>query len=375
MAKKKTLSDIDSNNSVLNGVFTSLVQPATWVTEMKRTLIPWSPSYDSVTGGGVVSGSVTNIKAKPKIGKTQSLLHLVKKCQKPEYGGRYWGIEEAAKRGVKPGRPVVYANIETRITKRDLYGHPGMNYDEDKFGVLTSTEERSLYTDDYIAEIEKLVEMIPGIIIVVDSVGAMCSKKIAEADAGEQVRDITPILVSYFMKRLMNSVMPKDAIILNVLHVVANTGATAMQSKSSTTGGVKLQYAANNYINIKYSENFHIDETSAANGKILHLECETSELGAPDQEATGYLKFGRGLWEEYELLSLVTDNSNNGMFGITKKGAGWFTFDKSICKEEMKFQGAANAAKHIEDNPKIFDSIYSKYRNINWPNTELYLKK
>ena len=163
--------------------------------------------------------------------------------------------------------------------------------------------------------------------------------------------------------------MAKDIIMLNVLHKVANVGAMGNQSKTSVTGGSKLKYGANNIIDIRWSE----VDINNDNCYILHLESETSELGPPDIQADAYLRFGKGLWNSYEIILLTTDADCNHLFGVHKNGA-WFSFAPELTGAEkpIKIQGIINAANYVEENKKVYNKLYQQYASSNLTNTNLY---
>ena len=377
MPKKATkkVDQIDKKKGALDKVKPSLYQSADYIMNLERILIPWSPGFDEILGGGICSGSLTLISGKAKSGKTSSFLQFAASAQKPQYGGRYWNKVAAEKRSDKPGRPVFFYNIENRLTKRDLNGIPGLNLDPDKFKLITTTDTNTLYLEDYFENIEETMNLYPGCIIIIDSIGALCTKKVGAATHDGQVQDPAPLLSSYFMKRIGPLVMAKDIIMLNVLHKVTNVRAQQNQSKTLVTGGTKLRYGANNIIDITYSEIETDSDGKPTGSYILHLKDETSELGPPGVTADAYLKFGQGLWEGYELLLLATASDVNGLFSIRKNSA-WYQFEPEITGgEQVKIQGTANAAQYLSDNPKVYQSLYKAYSTACWSNAALYKSK
>ena len=281
----------DKKRNATDKVRETLYMSADYIMNLRRVIIPFSPAFDSVLGGGIVSGSMTTLASSPKCGKTSSCLHLCTTCQRPEYGGRYWDKDAVKDTGNKPGRPVFFYSTENRLTKRDL-SLPGLDLSEDKFKLIVTTDKKTLYLEQFFENIEQTIDMYPGCVILVDSIGSLCSEKVAEATEGGQVRDPAPLLSSFFMKRIGQLLMAKDIIMLNVLHKVTNTGAKPGQATKQTTGGEKIKYGANNIIEITWSEISRDDEDCM----ILHLLGKTSELGPPDEKADGCLRLGRSLW-------------------------------------------------------------------------------
>jgi len=365
MAKKKSE---DSKKDIIKNIKEHLYLPIQHITEMPRITIPWSPGFDEATGGGIVSGSMVNLSGSYKVGKTSSLLQFARNCQKPEYGGIHWGVEAAKAKGIEPGRPIVYVNTEGRLNKRDVMSVPGMNYAPDKFMLITSTADETLYLEDYFTRIEQTIEMYPGCVIILDSVGAMCTKTVAAVTDGGQVRDNAALLSRAWMRRVGQLLMPKDIILLNVLHVVTNTGAKPGQSTKSVTGGVGVQFGANYILSITWTE-----PTDDHTGAIIHLQGGHSELGTPKMESMAYLRFGKGLWNSYELVNLCTVADCNNLFGIGKSGS-WYNINPELTGSDkpVKLQGMSSVATWFDENPKAYNKLYKAYANANWGNRKLY---
>jgi RecA/RadA recombinase len=352
MAKK--VAKTDKTKDVIDSIKDSIYLSAEHILTLERTLIPWSPAFDSILGGGVISGSMTNIAGSPKTGKTSSALCLCAQAQKPELGGRYWRDK---------GRPIIFYNIENRLTKRDLLGVPGLDLEPDRFMLAMNTDKKTWYLEDYFEDIERAIDLYPGCIILLDSIGALCTKKVASATDGDQVRDPAPILSSQFMKKIGAQLMAKDIIMLNILHKVTNSAAKPGQSTTMITGGIKVKFGANNYFEVKWAETSDNDK----DGLILHLGGKTtSEVGTPDEEATAYLRFGRGLWNSYELINLCVQPDTNNLFNIGKSGA-WYIVG------EKKIQGILNAATYLDETPELYSEIYANYASSFWKNRKLYV--
>ena len=284
--KPKTARLPDKKKDTIKGINLTLKgHDASYIKNMQRTLISWSPAFDEILGGGIVSGGMTNMIGNPKVGKTSALLELVANCQKPENGGKFWSKEAAKKRGLTPGRPVFFYNVEGRFTQRDLDGTKGLNQSPDKFEIFSTTLEQRLYLENCFTSIEQQIEAYPGCVILIDSIGALCTTTVATVTDSGQVRDNAPLLTSSFMKRIGGLLMPYDIVFLNVLHKVSNTGASQFEKKTLVTGGKKFKYGANNIIEITHSQ-LDGDHKGCY---ILHLESETSEVGEPFVVADAYL--------------------------------------------------------------------------------------
>ncbi len=401
---RRTLTSKRGEKGVMRQTFLSLKSSDPLIEEVLNSPILWDQIVSIEQIGkqqtfGIEVEDLHNYVSNNIIShNTSSFLTLMRNLQKPENGGRYWGIEEARERDVKPGRPVVYVNVEGRITRRDIYSVPGMDYDPSKFGIITSTDKVTLFAQQYFEKIQQIIDTIPGCVILIDSIGMFCTRQLGSNTDGEQIRDPAPLLTSQFMKKILQQLMPKDITLLAVLHKAANTGGGPMERKHITTGGSKAKYSNLSSIEMLWGEPSPLDEgASVADGKIMHIKCVNSELGPENTKADSYLLFNHGLWNSYEMLLLATSEANNGFYGVTKSGGGYYTIslpelqldsymetvavseqpDKLKVNEQdgtIKIQKMKNIARWIDKNPIIYQAIYNKYKAMNWPQTKIYEK-
>lgn len=335
------------------------------ILEQERTLVSWSPAFDEATGGGILSGSSLNLSARPKAGKTQMYLQLASIFQRPENGGRYWSPKAAKERGETPGRHFFFYNVEGRLTIRDIESNKGINFD--KFHWMGSDDQHTYFLEDYCVAIEQAIEKYPGCIIMIDSIGAMCTRRVADVTDGGQVRDNAPQLTSLFLSRIGGILNARDIVLLNILHEVTNTSGYGKHTL--ITGGVKIQFLANYQLRIAKTEPF-----DRAPGLILNIECASSEIGDPHTTSEGCLLFGKGSWNSYELLLLVADEDCGETFGVTRAKAHW-TFDPVVTgeKEPLKIQGATAAAEWLDEHPEAYQRLYNAYAEAAWKNRKMYV--
>jgi len=132
------------------------------VVDRKSIIIPVSPSLDIVLNGGIPEGSFVVFTGQPKCGKTTTSLDFAAAAQRPEYQG-----------DLKNPREVYYLNIEGRLKKRDLEGIPGL--DLAKFHVIGSQQGKILHAEEYLQIAEKIINEIPGSVVIIDSYSALCT--------------------------------------------------------------------------------------------------------------------------------------------------------------------------------------------------------
>ena len=134
------------------------------IVDRKTIIIPVSPSIDIILNGGIPEGSFVILTGQPKCGKTTTSLDFAATAQKAEY----------AHSSFKDGREVYYLNIEGRLKKRDLEGIPGLNLN--KFHVIGSQQGKILHAEEYLQIGEKIINEIPGCVLIIDSYSALCTE-------------------------------------------------------------------------------------------------------------------------------------------------------------------------------------------------------
>lgn len=86
-------------------------------------------------------------------------------------------------------------------------------------------------------------------------------------------------------------------------------------------------------------------------GIRLHFKIVKNKVGTPYKETTTSLIFGKGIWIEDEVRELAAEA------GILKVTGSWYAYGDTKIG-----QGAATINKLLEDNPELFDELYTKVR-------------
>jgi recombination protein RecA len=97
-------------------------------------------------------------------------------------------------------------------------------------------------------------------------------------------------------------------------------------------------------------------------GQLIHWKITCSSLGASGTECVSYLKFGKGIDKDKEIIELAES------FSIIDKSGAWYTLDflegQEEFKEPPKFQGQAKVYDFLESRPDIFKILFKKVQEV-----------
>ena len=301
------------------------------ILESSRTIIDnpkrvfsFSPSLDIGLNGGIPEGCLVTCSGPEKSGKTSSTLHFCKKFQQAD-----------------PDRFVYYLDAEGRLKEMNLRGVPGL--DLERMKIIHSTEGNILTAEKYLSIAEKIIHTHPGCLVVVDSISVLCPEAEMTGDLTAQIRASGPRLFSLFCKRVAN-VLPVNKVILwGIQHLITNTSGYGAGRKED--GGVKIQYALDVKLRLKWGEDWEVGSTEKRTiGKIAHWEIPSSALGAlPNQKVDSYIRFGIGIDELKEWIDIATSLS------IVNKGGAWYSFGEHKAQGEEKFYALINENETLKN--------------------------
>ena len=346
-----------------------VIQSGSQFIEKPKKFIPVSPAIDSILGGGIMEGCVVILTGNPKCGKTTLSLHFAGNAQ-------------------KDGREIYYLNAEGRLKTRDLKGIATLdqdkinvigsyNIDGGKIGIDEETEEieekktkgrkkvecktKILCAEDYLKIAEHIARTVPRCVIIIDSVGQLCSREEFDADVDEQKRAPVPVMLSRFTKKMATILPVNNSILILITHLIANTGG-GMQGFSEA-GGRKIAYAVDIKMRAKFVKKWTLGakEDSDQIGQIVTWETGSTALLPPGRKVDSYIRYGMGIDELCETINLGKELG----FIDVKKG-GWTTamFMQSHISngeewDEKKFkaQGEQNFISLMNNNPEWIEIL------------------
>lgn len=310
------------------------------VIDKKLLTIPVSPALDIVLNGGIPEGSFVILTGQPKCGKTTTSLDFCATAQKLEY----------AHGSFKDGREVYYLNIEGRLKKRDLEGIPGLNLD--KFNIIGSQEGKILHAEEYLQIAERIINEIPGSIVIIDSYSALCTEAEITSDMSKMQRADGAKLLAKFCRKVANVIPVNKNIVIGITHLMGNPGYGTSEWKEKS--GQAIAYQTDIKLKAKFFKKWNLSDDSPQIGQEVEWEVICSALGPPGGSITSYLRYGQGIDKQMELLTLAVD------LGLINKGGAWYTI--SSVADKPKFQGLEKTRQYILDHPDVYEDLWTKVK-------------
>jgi len=293
-------------------------------------VIPVSPSLDIVLNGGIPEGSFVVLTGQPKCGKTTTSLDFAATAQKPEYKGE-----------LKSPREVYYLNIEGRLKKRDLEGIPGL--DLNRFHVIGSRQGKILHAEEYLQIAERIINEIPGSVIIIDSYSALCTEAEITSDMDKMQRADGAKLLAKFCRKVANIIPVNKNIVIGITHLMGNPTGYGAEFKEKS--GQAIAYQTDIKLRAKSFKPWALGADTTQIGQEIEWQVVCSALGPPGGSITSYIRYGKGIDKYTELINFAVD------IGLINKGGAWYTYNNE------KFQGVEKVRQYFVDNPDKYSVL------------------
>jgi recombination protein RecA len=340
MTKEKgLLTNVEDTNLINDNLRKTygdnVVTPGDTIVDEDTRIVPLSPRLDLITHG-VPDGTWMTVTGVSGCGKTTLALHYAAKAQRPEYGNR----------------EVYYIDIEGRLKKINLKGIPGLNMK--KFHAVRSHKKRILSGQEYLKAAEDVLKGVSNVVVIIDSYSALCHENELMGDVGMSTRGSGGYtLLSQFCRQMCNVVPVMKSNVIGITHLMANVGSPygGLMEKSGTS----LTYHADIRIKAKKFVPWAVGsgEKTKRVGQIVTWLCEKSAMGGPGGEVDGYIRYGKGIDELYELILVAVDS---GL--IEEAGAGWHT----ITYTGEKFHGGEKLYQMLLENELARNELLNRLK-------------
>jgi recombination protein RecA len=307
--------------------------------DKKSVIIPVSPSLDIVLNGGIPEGSFVVLTGQPKCGKTTTSLDFAATAQKPEYQGT-----------LKNPREVYYLNIEGRLKKRDLEGIPGLQLD--RFHIIGSQEGKILHAEEYLQIAEKIINEIPGSILIIDSYSALCTEAEITSEMDKMQRADGAKLLAKFCRKVANVIPVNKNVVIGITHLMGNPTGYGAEFKEKS--GQAIAYQTDIKLRAKTFKPWLLSADSTQIGQEIEWQVVCSALGPPGGNITSYIRYGQGVDKYMEAITLGSD------MGIIHKGGAWYTL--TSLEDKPKFQGTEKVRQYLLDNNKAYADLVTSIK-------------
>jgi len=307
--------------------------------DKKVLTIPVGPALDIILNGGIPEGSFVVLTGQPKCGKTTTSLDFAATAQKPEYQG-----------GLKNQREVYYLNIEGRLKKRDLEGIPGL--DLSRFHIIGSQQGKILHAEEYLQIAEKIINEIPGSVIIIDSYSALCTEAEITSDMDKMQRADGAKLLAKFCRKVANVIPVNKNIVIGITHLMGNPTGYGAEFKEKS--GQAIAYQTDIKLRAKTFKPWVVGTEGTQIGQEIEWQVLCSALGPPGGVMTSYIRYGQGIDRYTEIINLSSD------LGIINKGGAWYTI--ACLEDKPKFQGSEKVRAYLVENPNVYEILYTQVK-------------
>ncbi len=301
-----------------------VIVSATDVLDRNRQVIRTTPALDFALHG-VPEGSWVLLSGPPKCGKTTLALQMAANAQQ------------------QFNKPIFYGNIEHRVDEKALSGIHGL--DVAAISVIESKPNKILMAQDFLQEFTNIIKTVPGCVLIIDSTSALCAEKEYTEDITSQARNEGPKLLATFCRKMAAVVPVQRATLIIIQHLIANTSGYG--SPFYEDGGNKIQYQADVKLRCSSWQKWNRVTADDATriGQVVNWQIINSALGPPGAKIQGYLRYGYGVDDVKEYISLGLD------LGLIDKGGAWYTFG------ELKSQGEEKLRAALLENPEKLEEL------------------
>lgn len=243
------------------------------------------PSFDRLMGGGFARGKVTMLSGQPSVGKSTVA---------------YGAIAEAQKLGLTP---LLY---DVEFAYDSLYSE-GIGINPKKLQVL-----REEYAEEGLDCLLEAIESGKYPLIIVDSIGALLSRTVAEKTTGEKTIGAQASIVSTFIRKAVPKLALKNIALVCITHEFTDI----MSGKVMASGGAKLMYHASQHIRLKQKFGVVLKQGDTKIGKVIVAEMKKNKLSnSESKEADAQFLYDEGFSKTADLIDTAIDKGV-----ITKEG-------------------------------------------------------
>lgn len=326
---------MDSVLAEIERQFGDVVRSGTAVIEENRAVIPVSPALDPMLGGGVPEGSWVTASGRFGCGKTTVALRFAANAQKPEYGSR----------------PVFYFSIESRWEEKNARGTRGLIATPPHFNVVESTDENILRAEDHLKIAALVLNSVPRAVLILDSPSMFSTSDAAAEGVEHQNRGGANKLFGEFIRQNAAVCRVRRSVVWSNIHLARSQGQFAgWDEKIAETAN----YAAGVKIKIRYTQAWKVGDKQV--GQVLKWRVDKSALSGPGGEADGYLRYGIGVDDDMERLTLGVE------LGLVTKSGAWYSLD--FLPEPRKVQGLEGAWALLQERPELSALLADRIRGV-----------
>lgn len=245
------------------------------------------PSFDKLMGGGFPRGKITILSGQPSVGKSTV---------------SYGAIAEAQKLKLNP---LLY---DVEFAYDSTYSE-SLGIDPGKLSIL-----REEYAEEGLDAILEAIESGKYPFIVIDSIGALLSRTVAEKSTGERSIGAQAGIVSTFIRKAVPKLALKNIALVCITHEFTDI----MSGKVKASGGDKLMYHSSMHIRLKQKFGVVLKQGDQKIGKVIVAEMKKDKVsGNESKEADAHFLYHEGFSKTADLLDTALEKGIISRIGNT----------------------------------------------------------
>ena len=281
-------------------------------------------------GGGIPEGTWLILSGLPKCGKTVTALQIAANAQQ-QYD-----------------KPVYIGSVEHRINKKELEGIHGLKIEGVE--MIQSTAGKILVAQEYLQEFTTVIKDVPNCVLIIDSTSALCAEGEFANEMKTNTRSEGPKLLAQFCRKMTGVVPVQNTLVIVIQHLIANTSGYG--EPWFEDGGRKIQHQADTKLRCTTFQKWENAKKDEQIGQVINWQIKTAALTKPGGKFQSYLRYGYGLDDIKEYMSLGLD------MGVIEKGGAWYTFGN------LKAQGEDKLRAALADSPDTLEQLKQQVQQM-----------
>jgi len=150
------------------------------------------------------------------------------------------------------------------------------------------------------------------------------------------------------MRKLTGTIKQTNCLVIFINQIRMKIGVM-FGNPETTTGGNALKFYSSVRLDIRRTG--AVKDGEEVVGSETRVKVVKNKVAPPFRQAEFQILYGKGIYRMGEVIDLGVK------LGLIEKSGAWYS-----CKGERIGQGKANAAKFLEDNPAVCESVEGEIR-------------
>lgn len=279
----------------------------------------------SIGVGGIPKGMITELYGPEGSGKTTIALNTAKQL-------------------ANDGKKTLYIDVENLLNTSLLKAVLGVETKVENIVIVTPES-----AEDAFIIAEKGINSEEFELIVIDSIGAMASRKEKEVEFDKDTMGQLPRIVARFIKRNVYDIRTKNIGVLLLNQVRDNVGSYVKGYK--TPGGHQLGHEAAVRISLTKGEN--LTRGKEIVGIVTKFVIKKNKLAPPFRSFTIPILFGQGIDYYTDMIDF------SKLLGVITSSGPYYKFE-----DETLGKGKVETRERLQNSKELLDKIEEKVYNI-----------